>query len=232
MPSGMWFATSVGNADAEIDVEPVLQFARRAGRHFVACPGHVRSPLRPLRRACARCAARSACARCTSCTMRLTKMPGVMMWSASISPGSTSSSTSATVTSRRRRHDRIEIARGLAVDEVALGIGLPGVHDREIGDQAAFHDVLLAVELAHFLALGDLRADAGAGEERRDAGAAGADALGQRALRVELDLQLAGEVLAGERLVFADIGADHLADLPGLQQQAEAGVVDAGVVAR
>ena len=111
------------------------------------------------------------------------------------------------------RHHRIEVARGLAVDEVALGVALPGVHDREVGDEAALHDVVLAVELALLLALGDHGADAGLGEEGRDAGAAGADALGQRALRVELDLELAGEKLLREHLVLADVGRDHLLDL-------------------
>ena len=98
------------------------------------------------------------------------------------------------------RHHRIEVARGLAVDEIALGVALPGIDDREVGDEAALHDVALAVELALLLALGDHGAGAGRGEEGRNAGAAGADALGQRALRVELDLELAGEVLLGELL--------------------------------
>ena len=74
---------------------------------------------------------------------------------------------------------------------------------RDVGDQAALHDVGLAVELAHFLALGDQRADAGLGVERRDAGAAGADALGQRALRVELELQLAGQILLRRTVLFS-----------------------------
>ena len=39
------------------------------------------------------------------------------------------------------------------------------------------------------------------------------------------------EELPLELLVLADVGRDHLADLAGLQQQAEAEVVDAGVVA-
>jgi len=47
------------------------------------------------------------------------------------------------------------------------------------------------------------------GEEGRNAGAAGADALGQRALRIELDLELAGEELLGEGLVLADVGRDQ-----------------------
>src|SRR5450432_190297 len=87
---------------------------------------------------------------------------------------------------RRRRHDRVEIARRLAIDEIALGIALPGVDDGEIGEQPALHDVALAVERALLLALRDQGPDAGLGEEGGDACAAGADALGEGALRVEL----------------------------------------------
>ena len=58
-------------------------------------------------------------------------------------------------------------------------------------------------------ALGDLGADPGRGEERRDPGAARAHPLGQRALRRQLDLELAGQVLAGELLVLPDVRRDH-----------------------
>ena len=102
--------------------------------------------------------------------------------------------------------------------------------DRQIGAQAALHHIGAAVEDLGGLALGDLGADPGRGEEGRHAGATGADAFGQGALRVELDFQLTGEVLLREGGVFADIGADHLLHLPRDQQQAETGVVDAGVV--
>ena len=68
-----------------------------------------------------------------------------------------------------------------------------------IGDEAALHHIMLAVEFAHFLAFGDDRADAGLGEKGRDAGAAGADALGQRALRIEFELEFAGQKLLGEK---------------------------------
>ena len=128
------------------------------------------------------------------------------------------------------RHHRVKIARGLAVDQVPGGIALPGVDDGEVGEQAALHDVFLAVEFLHFLAFGDQRADAGLGVEGRNTGAAGADALGQRALRIEFEFQFAGEVLLGEQLVLADIGRDHLLDLPGLQQPAQPDAVDAGIV--
>ena len=58
-------------------------------------------------------------------------------------------------------------------------------------------------------ALGDLGAAAGRGEERRDPGAARAHPLGQRALRGQLDLELAGEVLPGELLVLPDVRRHH-----------------------
>src|SRR6266851_41512 len=86
---------------------------------------------------------------------------------------------------RRRRHDRIEITRRLAIDEVALGVALPGVDDGEIAEEAALHDVALAVEFALLLALGDEGPDPRLGEEGGDTRAAGADALGQGALRIE-----------------------------------------------
>ena len=59
-----------------------------------------------------------------------------------------------------------------------------------------------------------LRADPGGREEAADARAAGADALGEGALRVELDLELAREELALELLVLAHVAGDHLLDLP------------------
>ena len=130
----------------------------------------------------------------------------------------------------RSGHHRIEVPRGLPIDEIAGGIALPRMHDREIGKQAALHQIFLAVEFAHLLALGHERADACLGEEGRDSGTAGADALGQSALRAELELQLARQILLCEQLILADIGRDHLPDLPRLQQSAEADTVDAGIV--
>jgi hypothetical protein len=57
-----------------------------------------------------------------------------------------------------------------------------------------------------------------------------ADPLRQRALRVELDLELVGQELLLERRVLAHVAADHLADLSRLQQQAQPEVVHARVV--
>jgi hypothetical protein len=103
------------------------------------------------------------------------------------------------------------------------------VHERHVGDDAAFEHVGVSVELGGRLALGDLGADAGAGVEAGDAGRSRVRPFGQRALRVELDLELTVEVLPGEQLVLTDIGRDHLAQLPVLQQHAEPLAVDAHV---
>ncbi|GCC44544.1 hypothetical protein chiPu_0028512, partial [Chiloscyllium punctatum] len=45
---------------------------------------------------------------------------------------------------RGGRHHRVKVARGLAVDQVAGGVALPGMDDGDVGEQAALHDVLLA----------------------------------------------------------------------------------------
>jgi hypothetical protein len=128
-------------------------------------------------------------------------------------------------------HRGVEVARGQAEHQVARDVGLPGLDQRNLGHERAFHHVAVAVELADLLAFGHQRADAGARVEGRDAGAAGAQPLGQRALGRELQLQLAGQVLALELLVLAHVAADHLLDLARVQQLAQAEAVDAGVVA-
>ena len=61
---------------------------------------------------------------------------------------------------RRRRHHRIEIAGRLAIDEIAFGIALIGVDDRDIGDEFALHDIVRAVEFAQLLPLGNDGSDA------------------------------------------------------------------------
>jgi hypothetical protein len=79
-------------------------------------------------------------------------------------------------------------------------------------------------------ALGDHRPHPGRRVEGAEAGAARAEPLGQRALRGQLDRQLAVQVLAGELLVLPDVRRDDAADPPLLEQEAEAGAVDAAVV--
>ena len=90
-------------------------------------------------------------------------MPGVTMASGSSSPGSTRCSTSTIVSLRGGRHHRIEVARGLAVDEIALGVALPGMDERDVGGEPGFHHERLVVEIADLLAFGDDGADARCG---------------------------------------------------------------------
>ncbi len=59
----------------------------------------------------------------------------------------------------------------------------------------------------------------------------GANALGKSSLWNEIDFDLLVDDHAFEQLVFTHVGADHLAHLLVLQQQTDAVVVDAGVVA-
>ncbi len=142
----------------------------------------------------------------------------------------------------------VEVAGRAAEDEVAGLVGLPGLDDREVGDDAVLHDVPAVAELARLLrlrherrravlvelereaALVDLGAEARGRVEGGDARTARAHALRERALGVELDLELAAEVHALEVLVLADVGSAHALDLLRLEEDAEAPVVDAGVV--
>ena len=132
---------------------------------------------------------------------------------------------------RRGGHHRIEVARRLAIHEVAGAIALPRLDEREVGMERRLEDVGAAVDDAALLAFGDQRAGAGRREEPADAGAGGAHPLGERALRHELDFDLLLQELPLEFLVLADVGRDHLAHLPRPQQRTDAVVVDAGVVA-
>src|SRR6267378_1595112 len=128
-------------------------------------------------------------------------------------------------------HHGIEIARGLAIDEIAPAIAFPCFDEREIAAEGAFEDVLAAVEFARFLVVGDHGAVARGGVERGDAGTSRAEALAQRALRIQLHLQLATEDELLEEFVFADVRGDHFLDLALLEQKANAEIVDARVVA-
>jgi hypothetical protein len=143
----------------------------------------------------------------------------------------------------------VEVPCAAPVHEVAVPVALPGVHEREVGDDRLLQHVGAAAELAGVLprrhqgdgavgvvppreaTIGDQRADPGRGEERRDPGAAGTQPLGQRALRGQLQLELAGQVLAGELLVVAHVGADRAPDPASGQQGAQPEAVDAEVVA-
>ena len=130
------------------------------------------------------------------------------------------------------RGGRVEVAGGLAEHAVAGRVGLPRLDDGEVRDDPAFQDIGFAVEILMLLAVGDHRAHAGAGEKAGDARAARPHPFGKRALGVELQLQFARQVLPHEFGVFANIGRDHLFDLPRRKQHTKAKAVNARVVRR
>src|SRR5260370_5215872 len=88
-------------------------------------------------------------------------------------------------------HHGIEVARCFSVDEIAPTIAFPGLDESEIAAQSAFEDVVAAVEVARFFSFRDHGAVAGRGVESGNARAPRTDALGESALRIPLDLDVA-----------------------------------------
>jgi hypothetical protein len=152
----------------------------------------------------------------------------------------------------RHRAERIEVPRGLAEDEVSVPVALVRAHQAEVADdrpleherlrtvggielldllrRTRLHDVALGVVLPWQAAVGDLGAGARRRVEAGDAGPARAQPFGERALRRQLDLELAVEVLALELLVLADVRRHHPPDPLLAQQEPESPTVDAAVV--
>ena len=153
-------------------------------------------------------------------------------------------------------HERVEVAGGGVEAKVAEPVPAGGPHQGDVGDEGGLQHVVHGFvpvpgggrEALDALgrggdghgavgrvpprqpAFGHHGADPGAGEERGDTGAAGAQPLGQGPLGGELDLELAGEVLPGELPVLPDVAGHHATHAPGLEQQPEPRAVDPAVV--
>lgn len=128
-------------------------------------------------------------------------------------------------------HHRVEVAGGFSVVEVAPSVSLIGFDDAEIGSECGLHDVHFAVEFTGFFAFGDEGSVSSFDEECGDTGSSSADAFGEGALRVEFEFEFTREVLAFKFSVFSDVAGDHFFDLPGLEKESEAEIVNAAVVA-
>src|SRR6185503_9762826 len=87
-----------------------------------------------------------------------------------------------------------EVARAHAVGEVAPAVGAVRLDQRVVGVDRIFEHVVALANAARLLALRELGAVRGRREERANAGTRGADALGKRALRHQLELDLARAV--------------------------------------
>src|SRR5260370_6987874 len=85
-------------------------------------------------------------------------------------------------------HHRIEVASGLAIDEIAPTIAFPSFDKREIPAQGALENVLAAVEFARFFSFTNHPALSPGCGDPSNAGATGAQAFAQRALRIQFHL--------------------------------------------
>src|SRR6267378_6051095 len=93
----------------------------------------------------------------------------------------------------RGGHHRIEVARSFSVDEIAPAIALPGFDESKIAAKRALENVMAPIEFAGFFAFGDHGAVSGGCVEGGNACAAGSDAFGESALRIQLDLHFAAQ---------------------------------------
>ena len=126
---------------------------------------------------------------------------------------------------------RVEVPGSFSKNEVAGFVALPRLYERDLGFDAGFEHVFLAVEDFRLLAIGQFGGEAGAGVKPGDARAARAQPLGECALRDEFEFEFAAEHLAFEFLVLADVGSHHLFYLPGGEQNPHAEAIHARVVA-
>ena len=128
-------------------------------------------------------------------------------------------------------HHRVEVAGGLAINEVAPFITLPGFNQGEVCFQCVFHHVEAAIEFAGFLIFGDHCAHARRREESRNASAAGPDAFRKCSLRHQVQFNLALQDHLFQQFILTNVGSNVLAKLAGCEQQAYAKAIHASVVA-
>ena len=133
--------------DAEVDVGPVGQLRGRPRGHLLTRPAAM-SASRPralggVGRDRSRFSIRlSAACSGVSATTRCTKTPGVWTSLGSSSPGLDQLLDLGDRDPPAHRGQRVEVARGVAVDEVAVPVALPGPHQAEVGDDRLLQHVL------------------------------------------------------------------------------------------
>src|SRR5262245_39231187 len=123
---------------------------------------------------------------------------------------------------RGHGHDRVEVARGQRVGEVAQIVGEKRMDEREIRAQRRLEQIILPLDLDPLLALLDDGADARWREHATEPVATGADAFDQRALRHKLDFHRLGNHLPLGLGIEADVAGDGPADKLGVDQLANA----------
>ena len=211
-PSGRWLATSVGRPMPRLTTAPsgmswATRIAISTRLHFF-----VAAHAAPLVVAAAPLKPPALVATRSILTIRCTKMPGVTTASGIELAEGDDPVHGGDRRLRRHRHHRAEVARRHAIGQVAPAVAALGLDEGEVAVDRRLEHVHAAVDLARLLALGELGAVAGGGEEAADAGARGADALGEVALRHQLELDLAGAV-EGVEVMAVDLARERADDL-------------------
>src|SRR5580700_499901 len=114
---------------------------------------------------------------------------------------------------RGGRHHGIEVARGLAINQVSPPIALPRLDQREVGLERMFEHVRAAVELARFFAFGHNGAVACRSEERWNPRSPGANALSECPLWNQLEIDAPSEHHVFQQFVLADVATLMRTDL-------------------
>jgi hypothetical protein len=166
-------------------------------------------------------------------TTRSTKIPGVTTLSGSRSPVATTTLTSTIESAAAVAMTGPKLRAVVAVDEIAHAVGDVRTDQRHVAVDRPLQQVADTVDLTDLLTLSKQRADTGARVEPADASAARPDPLGQRALRNQLELDLADPVQLVEdiRVRLPRERADDLACLARGQQRGQADVAIARVIA-
>ena len=131
----------------------------------------------------------------------------------------------------RRGHDRIEISCCGSVDQIAERISPPGLHQSKLRTQRQFQDVVPSIPGSRFLVFCRDRPIAGWRVEAADPGAPGPNAFCKSSLRAELDLQSSVSNEVFESPILANVARDHLLHLLMAQEESDAEVFCASIVA-
>ena len=110
-------------------------------------------------------------------------------------------------------HHRAEVLAGAFVDQVAAFVADVGANDGDIGADGLLKQVFLAVDGDFLFAFLDDGAKAGLGQHATETCTSGADLLGQGALGLKRDVELASVHLVDGVVVGADMGGNQVLDL-------------------
>lgn len=131
----------------------------------------------------------------------------------------------------RGGHHWIEVSCGSPVNQIAQRVSPPGLNQCELRAQWQFQDVVPSIPGSRFLVFCRDGTVPGRSVKAADSRAARPNAFRQGSLGAQLDLQFPIPHQLFKGSVFADIARDHLLHLLIAQEEPNAEILGAGVVA-